>query len=122
MKKYCILFFLFTIASPLFSQSDSTNLHSSAASGGLMRENVSVNVNIFPVPVRNNNFTINADKEISYVKITNIIGQDIFGSRFSEQTSIRITLNNAKRGMYIITILFSDDTRVVKKIMVEELD
>jgi len=119
MKKYLLLFFLFAITTSLFSQRDSTITLGPAVNA---RENTNVSVNIFPVPVRNNTFTINSEKEISYIKITNIIGQDIFKSRFSEQTSIRITLNNAKRGMYIITISFSDDTRVVKKIMVEESD
>jgi hypothetical protein len=118
MKKYLLLFLLFTVAAPLFSQRDST----SAISNGYLRENASVNVTIFPVPVRDNSFTINSDKEISYIKITNIIGQDIFKSRFSEQKSIKISLNNAKRGMYIITIQFSEDKRIVKKIMVEESD
>ena len=113
MKKYLLLFFLFIIAAPLFSQGNSMSLYNSDV-------NKNVNVTIFPVPVRNNVFTINSDREITYVKVTNIIGQDIFKSRFSEQKSIRIFLDNAKRGMYIITILFSDDTRIVKKIMIEE--
>ena len=117
MKRYLLLFFLFTIALPLFSQRDSTYVHSSATNS---RENSNINVTIFPVPVRNNSFTINSDKEIINIKITNIIGQDIFKSRFNEQKSIRIFLNNAKRGVYIITIMFSDNTRIVKKIMVEE--
>ena len=116
MKRYLFILFLLTIAAPVFSQRDSTDVHRSAVNSP---ENVNVNVTIFPVPIRNNNFTINSDKEITHVKITNIIGQDIFTSRFNEK-SIRITLNNAKRGMYIITISFSDNTRIVRKIMVEE--
>ena len=119
MKKYLLLFFLFAITAPLFSQRDSIVARSPAVN---IRENIGVNVNIFPVPVRNNTFTINSDKEISYIKITNIIGQDIFKSRFSEQKSIKVLLDNAKRGMYIITILFYDDTKIVKRIMVEESD
>ena len=116
MKKYLLLFFLFAIVSPLFSQSNSTGLSVSNYS----HENTNVNVTIFPVPVKNNTFTINSDKEITYIKITNIIGQDIFNSHFNEQKSIKIILNNAQRGMYIITISFSDNTRIVRKIIVEE--
>jgi hypothetical protein len=104
------------MAAPLFSQSNSTGLPVSS----YLNENTNVNVNIFPVPVKNSTFTITSEKEIIHIKITNIIGQDIFSSRFSEQKSIRITLNNAKRGMYIITITFSDNIRIVKKIMVED--
>ena len=115
MKKYLPAFFLFVIALPLFSQVNSTVLPVSNYSG----ENTNVNITIFPVPVKNGAFTINSDKEITHIKITNIIGQDIFTNRFNEQKSIKITLNNAKRGMYIITISFSDNTRIVRRIMVE---
>ena len=116
MNKYLLAFFLFVIVSPLFSQGNSTILPVSNYSN----ENTSVNVTIFPVPVKNSAFTINSDKEITHIKITNIIGQDIFTNRFSEQKSIKITLNNAKRGFYIVTISFSDNTRVIRKIMVED--
>ena len=122
MKKYLLIFFLLIIAFPLFSQRDSIGVFHSDVSNNYSRDNANVNVTIFPVPVRNNVFTINSEKEIAYIKITNIIGQDIFKSRFSEQQSIKVVLDNAKRGMYIITIMFSDDTRIVKKIMVEESD
>ena len=122
MKKYLLIFFLLIIAIPLFSQRDSIGVFHSDVSNNYSRDNANVNVTIFPVPVRNNVFTINSEKEIAYIKITNIIGQDIFKSRFSEQQSIKVVLDNAKRGMYIITIMFSDDTRIVKKIMVEESD
>jgi len=116
MKKYLLLFFGFVIVSSIFSQSNTTG----SPVSNYPSENTNVNVTIFPVPVKNNTFTINSDKEIIDVRITNIIGQDIFKSNFSNQKSIKIVLNNAKRGMYIITILFSDNTRVVKKIIVEE--
>ena len=113
MKRCLLILFFFIIAAPVFSQSDNRSAANSS-------ENTNINVTIFPVPVRDNNFNINSDKEIIHVKITNIIGQDIFTSRFSEQKSIRVSLNNAKRGIYIITISFSDNTKIVRKIMVEE--
>jgi hypothetical protein len=82
---------------------------------------MAVNVTIYPVPVRENNFTIKTDKDISFVRITNIIGQDIFRVKYNNpEQQIRIMLDNAKRGMYIVTINFSDGTRVVKKILIEE--
>ena len=73
------------------------------------------------MPVRDNNFTIKTDKDISYVRITNIIGQDIFRVKYNNpEQQIRIMLESPNRGMYLVTIIFSDGTRVVKKIMVEE--
>jgi len=73
--------------------------------------------------VRDNSFTIKSDKDISFVKITNIIGQDISRVQYNDpQQLIKIVLENPKRGMYLVTIIFSDGIRVVKKIMVEQTD
>ena len=122
MKKSLLFIFLIIITLCLYSQKDTANISQNQAYSSYNRENLNVNVTIYPVPVKENNFTLKTDKDIAFVKITNIIGQDIFKSRYSNQQSVRILLDNPKRGMYIVTILFADGTRVVKKIMVEESD
>ena len=122
MKKSLLFIFLLIITLCLYSQRDTANISLNQAYRSYNRENVNVNVTIYPVPVRENNFTLKSDKDIAFVKITNIIGQDVFKSRYSNQQTVRILLDNPKRGMYIVTILFADGTRVVKKIMVEESD
>jgi len=122
MKKSLLFIFLIIITLCLYSQKDTANISRNQAYSSYNRENVNANVTIYPVPVKENNFTLKTDKDIAFVKITNIIGQDIFKNRYSNQQSVRILLDNPKRGMYIVTILFADGTRVVKKIMVEESD
>jgi hypothetical protein len=122
MKKGLLFIFLIIITLCLYSQKDTASFDQSLNGRGFLQENGNINVTIYPVPVKENNFTIKADKNIAFVKITNIIGQDIFKSRYSSQQSIKIFLENPKRGMYIVTILFNDGTRAVKKIMVEESD
>jgi len=122
MKKSLLFIFLIIITLCLYSQKDTVNISQNQAYRSYNRENINVNVTIYPVPVKENNFTLKTDKDIAFVKITNIIGQDIFKNRYSNQQSVRILLDNPKRGMYIVTILFADGTRVVKKIMVEESD
>ena len=85
------------------------------------RETININVTIYPVPVRDNSFTIKTEKGISFVKVTNIIGQDILRSQYTDpQQQVKISLENPKRGMYLVTIIFTDGIRVVKKIMVEQ--
>lgn len=80
----------------------------------------SLEISIYPVPVSNNTFTIKSDKDISHVKVTNMIGQDILREKFSTpQQLIRITLPDPQRGMYLVTITFIDGFRIVKKIMIE---
>ncbi|MGE5406207.1 MAG: T9SS type A sorting domain-containing protein [Methanosarcina sp.] len=119
MKRILLLSFLFSFSLLLHSQKD-TNSYATTARYAA-RESSGNSLVIFPIPVRNNNFTIKADKDISFVKVTNIIGQDIYRIKYSSpQQSPRINLENPQRGMYLVTILFSDGTRIVKKIMIED--
>ena len=53
-------------------------LPESLAQKDFSREANNISISIYPVPVRDNSFTIKTDRDISFVKITNIIGQDIF--------------------------------------------
>lgn len=120
MKKILLLPLLFIFTVNLQAQKDSLNYIGAATQQDIFRS-VAVNVTIYPIPVRDNNFTIKTDRDISYVRITNIIGQDIFRARYnSPEQQIRIMLDSPTRGMYLVTIIFSDGARVVKKIMVEE--
>jgi hypothetical protein len=115
------LVFLFSFAVTLQAQKDSVNYMGALPQQDISRMGTVANVTIYPVPVKENNFTIKTDKEISLVRITNIIGQDIFRVKYNNpEQQIRITLDNPKRGMYLVTINFSDGTRVVKKILIEE--
>jgi hypothetical protein len=76
---------------------------------------------IYPVPVRNNTFTIKSDKEIAAIKITNIIGQEIYRIKYTNPISVtRISLENPGRGMYLVAVSYRDNTRIVKKILINE--
>ena len=121
MKKslLSILFLVFSLI--LQAQKDTVNIAGKLSQNDISRPASDVIISIYPIPVRNNSFTIKTDRDISSVKITNIIGQDIFRVRYSNPLPLtKIFLDNAKRGMYLVTIIFNDGTRVVKKIMVEE--
>jgi hypothetical protein len=120
MRRSLPIIFLLLFTFTLFGQKDSISIAGALAQKEFTREAAIVNVSIYPVPVKNNSFTIKTDKDITFVKITNIIGQDIFRFRYNDpQQLIKIDLENPKRGMYLVTIIFSDGIRVVKKIMVE---
>ena len=123
MKRSLPLIFLLVFTITLQGQKDSINIAGVLAQKNFSRETGSISVSIYPVPVRDNSFTIKTDKDISFVKITNVIGQDIFRIKYSDpQQLIRIFLESPKRGMYLVTIIFSDGIRVVKKIMVEQTE
>ena len=112
---------LFTIALSLQGQKDTTSVFSENRPVSLQySEAKSVNLSLYPVPVKENYFNISSDKDISLVKLTNIIGQDIMRIQYNNpQSTIKVNLDNPRRGMYLVTVVFSDGNRVVKKIMIE---
>ena len=121
MKKYLLLtlHLIFTLA--IQAQKDSTGYTGISSQQDILRSGAAINVTIFPVPVKQNSFTIRTDRDISLVKITNIIGQDIYRVKYQNpEQLIKIMLDNPKRGMYLVTIFFNDGSRVVKKIMIEQ--
>ncbi|MCX6253485.1 MAG: T9SS type A sorting domain-containing protein [Bacteroidia bacterium] len=121
MKKSLLFILLLVFTLSLQAQKDTMNVIATLPQKNISRDASNINISIYPVPVRENSFTIKTDRDISLIKITNIIGQDIFRIQYNNpQQLIRIPLDNPKRGMYLVTIIFSDGTRVVKKIMVEE--
>jgi len=121
MKKSLLFIFLLFYTISLQAQKDTVNYSSPEIRKHALAEAPNVNINIYPVPVRENRFTIKSDKEISFVKITNIIGQDIFRAKYNNPLAlIQIVLDNPQRGMYLVTIIFNDNSRIVKKIMIEQ--
>jgi hypothetical protein len=121
MRRTLPIIFLIIFTLNLYGQKDTINIARVLAQKEFSREAVNVSVSIYPVPVKDNSFTIKSEKDISFVKITNIIGQDISRFQYNDpQQLIKISLENPKRGMYLVTIIFSDGIRVVKKIMVEQ--
>lgn len=120
MKQFLLLIiFVFSLLSA-HAQTDTVSFPRQVAQKGTSVNSGETNINIYPVPVRDNSFTIKSDKEISSIKISNIIGQDIYRVKYnSPQQLAKIVLDNPVRGMYLVAIIFSDNTRVVKKIMIE---
>ena len=104
----------------LHSQKDTANIAFNSTKKNLIRETSLPNINIFPVPVRESSFTIRTDREISTIKVTNMIGQEIYRMQYRNPLpSTKVMLENPTRGIYLVTISFVDGTRVVRKIMVE---
>jgi len=104
----------------LHSQNDTVSIVRSEPQKSFLRESNTSLVSIYPVPVRQNTFTIRTEKDMSLVKVTNMIGQDIFRAQYKEPVpATKVLLKKPTRGMYLVTISFVDGTRVVKKIMIE---
>jgi len=121
MKKS--LLFLILLLIPLFlqAQKDTISVALNSAKKNYNRETNTPNINIYPVPVRESSFTIKSDREMSAVKVTNMIGQDIYRTRYNVPLSMTKVLlqNPPSRGIYLVTISFNDGSRIVRKIMIE---
>jgi hypothetical protein len=123
MKKSLFLFSFVFFTLSLQAQKDTVNISSRPIQMSYSAEAANINISIFPVPVRENYFNIKSEKEFSSVKITNIIGQDIYREKYNDpQTLAKIILDNPRRGMYMVTVVFSDGLRIVKKIMIEQAE
>jgi hypothetical protein len=121
MRKGLLLILFIIFSSILHAQKDTINISSNPIQKSVLADAANINLSIYPVPVRENYFTVKCDKEISFIKVTNIIGQDIYKVQYNNPMTItRIILDNPRRGIYLVTIIFSDGARVVKKIMIEQ--
>ena len=123
MKKSLLITSLLLISLCLQAQKDTLDVLNNIANKSFISENTSSNISIYPVPVRYNTFSIKTEREMKLVKVTNMIGQDIFRAQYkTPQSFTKVLLENPKRGMYLVTIAFTDGSRIVKKIMIENPD
>jgi nitrous oxide reductase accessory protein NosL len=123
MKKSLLFILFIIITSGLQAQKDTVNFSPYPVQKNAMADATGTNITIYPVPIRENYFSIRCEKEISGVKVTNIIGQDIYKMKYNNpETNTKIILDNPKRGMYLVTVFFDDGSRVVKKVMIEQAE
>jgi hypothetical protein len=120
MKHNLLIISFLLIPICLHSQKDTSSVVRNYPQKTFARETFSSNISIYPVPVRENSFTIKADREMTSVKVTNMIGQDIFRAQYSNPAAVtKVLLKKPTRGMYLVTIAFADGTRIVRKVMIE---
>ena len=123
MKKSLLSILFIILTSGLQAQKDTVNVSPYQVQKSAMADAAVTNITIYPVPIRENYFSIRCEKEISGVKVTNIIGQDIYKMKYNNpETITKIILDNPKRGMYLVTVILDDGSRVVKKVMIEQAE
>ncbi|MFN8211382.1 MAG: T9SS type A sorting domain-containing protein [Bacteroidales bacterium] len=120
MKQFLLLLIFIASSSVALAQRDSLAVSRQETRDFASVSETPSNLSIYPVPVRDNSFTIKSEKEISLIRITNIIGQDIYMARYNTPLyTTRIVLENPKRGMYVVVITFADNTRIARRILIE---
>jgi hypothetical protein len=120
MKQGLLLLTFLLYCITLHSQNDTASIVRNYPQNTFAKETAGSNIIIYPVPVRENSFSIKTDRDIISVKVTNMIGQDIYKTQYKSPVShTKVLLKQTNRGMYLVTITFVDGTRIVKKIMIE---
>jgi hypothetical protein len=75
--------------------------------------------NIFPNPTSSNNINIEAEDEITEIRVMNIVGQVVDFQKLPIQgTNVQLTLKNVKTGMYFIEVKTSDNKTGVRKLII----
>lgn len=79
------------------------------------------NIMIYPNPVTDMQFYVNADKTVTSVEVLNIIGQTVKTVRNETQVpyNILVQLPNGKKGMYIIRVTTEDNHTYMRKILIK---
>lgn len=120
MKRYLLSILLFL---PLIlANGQIVDKSESAIEGNteLIKPAEEINTKIFPVPVINNRFTITSDKSFTFVRLTNIIGQETTRVKYSTaRNRADITFSQVQKGIYLVYIEYEDKTKTVKKIIID---
>jgi hypothetical protein len=80
---------------------------------------VSSELKIFPNPVTDNKFSVSSVKNIEAVQLNNILGQKTEIELFKiNEKAFKVTLKDKKQGIYLVTIIFEDKSKEVKRVIV----
>ena len=77
-------------------------------------------INLYPNPIKNGEvLTIDSDKNIYRIEIMNIVGQLMKIEDYSETSNVKLNIEELKEGIYIVKILFADNTTSTKRLWVK---
>lgn len=115
-----LLSILLVITTTLASAQVLNEKGSSGFSNDQQQELAEPTIKIFPVPVTGNRFTITSDLPFKFVRMTNIIGQEICRDRVDYPVTRRvIEFDGAEKGIYLVSIELTDGRKCVRKILIE---
>lgn len=76
-----------------------------------------IQVEVYPNPVTNAEFSIKAEGEITEVVILNVLGQAVYTQQFIGESNIKILLDARESGLYLIQVKTSDGRVTTKRIL-----
>lgn len=120
MRKFLLILFIIPFSLNLFAQEITAKSTVGEKANIIIEQEKKANIKIFPVPVFEGRFTITSDESFISIRMTNIIGQEVTRERFySPRKRTEVTCDGAEKGIYLVTIELEDNTKIVKKILVD---
>ena len=79
------------------------------------------NIMIYPNPVTDSKFYVNAEETVISVEVMNVIGQSIKIVKNNTQVpyNILVELPECKNGMYLVRVTTQDNKSFIKKILIK---
>lgn len=123
-KKLLFLFFLLTGTFTLFLPVQATPLINTRSDSEFFQQDLSTAASalkVYPNPVKNYKFTVSANRDILSIKVNNILGQETEVDLVKKADRLyEVSMKERKQGIYLVTVIFGDQSKEVKRIVVNQ--
>lgn len=75
--------------------------------------------NIYPNPVTDNEFVVKTQKDVNKVIVLSVTGQIVTTEKAFSRQMVRVDLEKAKSGLYIVKVVYTDKTEYVHRLIVK---
>ncbi|PKP11823.1 MAG: hypothetical protein CVU09_03020 [Bacteroidetes bacterium HGW-Bacteroidetes-4] len=76
-------------------------------------------ISVWPNPVNDNNINITANKRIATVKLTNLLGQEVFSAKLIGSNTYAANISETAKGVYVIVVEMEDNSVAVQKVILK---
>jgi hypothetical protein len=123
MKKQILFLFIIFLWATSVLNANSVGIQSENSLNSVGFQNelkfISSELKIFPNPVTDDKFSVSSLKNIETIQLNNILGQKTEIELFKiNEKAFKVTLKDKKQGIYLVTIIFEDKSKEVKRIVV----
>jgi hypothetical protein len=124
MKRYLLLLSIVIVFSSLLIKSSASltegNIYDNNYISGLINNDNTDKVTIFPNPVIEDELTISAENSIVMIEILDIVGSSVYIQKYETGTKkVVLNLENLNKGLYIIKVKLSSKITCTEKVMIK---
>ncbi len=119
MKQLILIAFLLIFQITAFAQKEAT-AYSSSDNSVTQEQLKTLDLKIFPNPVKNNKVTLEMNTEkIAEIRLVNIVGKEVLKKNFeSGINEYQMQLDDIPKGIYLVQVKTTENKSIVKKLLV----